>query len=203
MKLNAKVRKMSKRENIEEDLSLTQKVSILLIGANSFQPVRGKLWFQKELFLIAQNIKELAEEADFESDFIGPYSEIVDEELDQLKRQGIVSKQKVELTSDGRDVANRLRGQIPPKVLNLISDMKRFLNDLTREELLGFIYYSYPKMRIDSVEFAEIDKIRGQIAISLFRKNKVSLGKAALIAGMTQTDFIDALKEIGIKVFAE
>ena len=194
---------MSEKRRIEDDLSLTQKVSILLIGANSFQPVRGKLWFQKELFLIAQNIGELAEEADFESDFIGPYSEIADEELDQLKREGIVSKEKVELTPLGRDVANRLQGQIPPAMLKLISEMKRFLNNLTKEELLGFIYYSYPKMRIDSVEFAEIDKNRIQIAISLFGKSKVSLGKAALIAGLSQADFIDKLKATGIKVFAE
>lgn len=194
---------MSEKRRVEDDLSLVQKVSILLIGANSFQPVRGKLWYQKELFLIAQNIRKLAEEADFESDFIGPYSEIADEELDQLKREGIVSKEKVELTPLGRDVANRLQGQTPPQILELISEMKRFLNNLTKEELLGFIYYSYPKMRIESVEFAEIDKNRVQIAISLFGKRKVSLGKAAQIAGMSQADFISELKAIGIRVFAE
>jgi len=194
---------MGERRRIEDDLSITQIISILLIGANSFQPVRGKIWFQKELFLITQNIRELAEEADFESDFIGPYSEIADEELEQLRREGIVSKERVELTPNGRDVANRLEGQVPPAILRLISEMKRFLNDVTKEELLGFIYYSYPKMRIDSVEFAEIDKNRVQIAISLFRKRKVSLGKAALIAGMCQADFISELKANGIKVFAE
>jgi predicted HTH domain antitoxin/uncharacterized protein YwgA len=194
---------MSEKRRIEDDLSIIQKVSILLIGANSFQRVRGKLWFQKELFLIAQNSGELAEEADFESDFIGPYSEIADEELEQLRREGIVSKEKVELTPLGRDVANRLRGHISPAILELISEMKRFLNNLTKEELLGFIYYSYPKMRIDSVEFAEIDKNREQIATSLFGKGKVSLGKAALIAGMSQADLINALKATGIKVFAE
>ncbi|MCJ7430139.1 UPF0175 family protein [Candidatus Bathyarchaeota archaeon] len=194
---------MNEKRRIEDDLSITQKVSILLIGANSFQPIRGKLWFQKELFLIARNIGELAEEADFESDFIGPYSEIADEELDQLKREGIVSKEKVELTPLGRDVANRLRVQSPPAILKLVSEMKRFLNNLTKEELLGFIYYSYPEMRVDSVEFAEIDKNRVQIAISLFGKRKVSLGKAALIAGMSQDDFISELKATGVRVFAE
>ena len=194
---------MSEKRPIEDDLSITQKVSVLLLGANSFQPVRGKLWFQKELFLIAQNIRELADEADFESDFIGPYSEIADEELDQLKREGIVIKEKVELTPLGRDVANRLREQTPTQILDLISEMKRFLNNLTKEELLGFIYYSYPKMRIESVELADIDKNRVQIAISLFEKRKVSLGKAAEVAGMSQTDFINKLKAKGIRVFAE
>jgi predicted HTH domain antitoxin/uncharacterized protein YwgA len=194
---------MGEGRRIEDDLSMAQMVSILLIGANSFQPVKGKLWFQKELFLVAQNIKELAEEADFESDFIGPYSEIADEELEQLRREGIVFKEKIELTPNGRNVANRLQEQVPPAILKLVSEMKRFLNDLTKEELLGFIYYSYPKMRIDSVEFAEIDKNRVQIALVLFRKQKVSLGKAALIAGICQADFISELKANDIKIFAE
>jgi len=194
---------MKENRRIEEDLSLTQKISILLIGANSFQPLRGELWFQKELFLIAQNVKELEEEADFESDFIGPYSEIADEELEQLRREGIVKKEKIELTPYGREAAKYLQRESPPGILELISEMKSFLNNLTREELLGFIYYSFPEMRIESVEFAEIERIRKQIAISLFKKGKVSLGKAASIAGLSQDEMIKELKGTGIRVFSE
>jgi predicted HTH domain antitoxin len=194
---------MKESRHIEDDLSLTQRISILLIGANSFQPVKGKLWFQKELFLIAQNVKNLEEEADFESDFIGPYSEIADEELDQLRREGIVEKEKVELTPYGREVAKHLQQESPLNILKLISEMKSFLNNLTKEELLGFIYYSFPEMREESVEFAEIERVRKQIAISLFKKGKVSLGKAASIAGLSQDELIRELRVTGIRVFSE
>jgi predicted HTH domain antitoxin len=194
---------MKESRHIEDDLSLTQRISILLIGANSFQPVKGKLWFQKELFLIAQNVKNLEEEADFEGDFIGPYSEIADEELDQLRREGIVEKEKVELTPYGREVAKHLQQESPLNILKLISEMKSFLNNLTKEELLGFIYYSFPEMREESVEFAEIERVRKQIAISLFKKGKVSLGKAASIAGLSQDELIGELRVTGIRVFSE
>lgn len=186
-----------------EDLSLTQKVSILLLGANNFQPVKGKKWFQKELFLISQNIEELKEEADFESDFIGPYSEMADEELDQLRREGIINKGIIKLTSYGQDIHQKLQHEFSPIIMQIISDMKNFLNDLTEDELLGFIYYSYPQMKIDSIEFTRIEKIRKPIAISLFRKGKVSLGVAAIIAGLSREELIQELGMMGVRVFAE
>jgi len=65
-----------RNEHVEEYLSDIQKISILLFSTNNFEPIRGKLWFQKELFLVAENIPRLQEETDFEEDLLGPYSEI-------------------------------------------------------------------------------------------------------------------------------
>ncbi len=59
-------------DEIQEYLSDTQKLSILLLGSNLFEPLRGKLWYQKELFLIAKIIPQLEEEIDFEEDFLDP-----------------------------------------------------------------------------------------------------------------------------------
>ncbi len=185
-----------------DDLSLIQKVSILLMGSNCSEPLRGKLWFQKELFLIAENIPELEEETDFEADFIGPYSEVADEELDHLRIEGIVDKTKEKLTPLGEKIKSQLDETFSADIKDFINDIKKFLNDLTRDELLGFVYYTYPKMRVESVEFERISKIRKEISICLFRKNKVSLGKAAQIAGATQEDFIHLLQINGIKVYS-
>jgi predicted HTH domain antitoxin len=80
--------------------------------------------------------------------------------------------------------------------------MKLFLNNLTKDELLGFIYYTYPKMRLESVESERIAGIRKDIAISLFKKGKVSLGKAAIIAGITQEELIEMFHAIGVKVYS-
>jgi predicted HTH domain antitoxin len=193
---------MNDRNHLEDDLSLTQKITILLLGANCSEPVRGKLWFQKELFLIAQNVPELEEETEFESDFIGPYSEIADEELDHLRIEGIVEKEKEKLTSIGEEIKKRIEKQFPSEIGQFVSEMKSFLNDLTKDELLGFIYYTYPRMRVESVEFERISGIRKDIAISLFKKGKVSLGKAAVIAGVTQEELIKLLHVIGVKVYS-
>jgi predicted HTH domain antitoxin len=193
---------MNEINHIEDDLSLIQKIAVLLLGAEKSRPIKGKLWFQKELFLIAQNIPELEEEAEFEADFIGPYSEIADEELDHLRIEGIVAKEKEKLTPMGEVVKTRLERKFSSDTKQFISEMKLFLNDLTKDELLGFIYYTYPKMRVESLEFERISKIRKDIAISLFKKGKISLGKAAIIAGVAQEELIGLLHEIGIKVYS-
>jgi uncharacterized protein YwgA len=193
---------MNEENHLEDDLSLTQKITVLLLGADKSRPVKGKLWFQKELFLIAQNIPELEEETEFEPDFIGPYSEIADEELDHLRIEGVVAKEKEKLTPMGEVIKTRLEKQFPSDIKQFISEMKLFLNDLTKDELLGFIYYTYPRMRVESLEFERIAGIRKDIAISLFRKGKISLGKAAIIAGISQEDLIEMLHLIGVKVYS-
>jgi predicted HTH domain antitoxin len=186
----------------EDDLSLTQKITILLLGENCSEPIKGKLWFQKELFLIAQNLPELEEETEFEPDFIGPFSEIADEELDHLRTEGLVEKTKEKLTPLGEQIKKQLFDRFPSEVKEFVGEIKLFLNDLSRDELLGFIYYTYPKMRVESVEFERISKIRKEIAVCLFKKSKVSIGKAAAIAGVNQEDFIEVLHQKGVKVYS-
>lgn len=187
----------------DEYLSVTQKIAILLLGANLFEPIRGKLWFQKELFLVAINIPHLEEETDFEEDLLGPYSETADDELEQLQIEGIVDKRKLRLTPFGRKLAKLLELKASKNLLQLVSDIKSILNNLTKDELLGFIYFSYPEMRTESVEFERIKENRRPIAISLYEKGKVSLGKAAEIAGLSQEEFIETLREKGIPVFSK
>jgi len=187
---------------LEADLSLTQKVAILLLGANCSEPLKGKLWYQKEIFLIAQNIPELKEETEFEPDFIGPYSEIAEEELEHLRYEGIVTKEKEKLTATGENVKNKIEKQFPDDTKLFVAEIKAFLNDLTKDEMLGFIYYTYPTMRLESIEFQRISTIRKPIAISLFKKGKISLGKAADIAGLSQEELIETLRANGIKVYS-
>ncbi len=188
---------------IEKRLTLTQKLTILLYSANDCDPVKGKLWYQKELYLISRVIPDLAEEAEFESDFMGPYSELADEQTDRLKREMVIDPEQKQLTKRGQKIAEKIEAQFSPDIIKFIAEIKGFLNDLSKDELLGFIYYVYPDMRVDSLEFKRISTKREEIAVSLFRKNKISLGRASLISGLPQEDVIDLLQSKGISVFAE
>ncbi|MCW4016715.1 MAG: UPF0175 family protein [Candidatus Bathyarchaeota archaeon] len=166
------------------------------------EPIKGKLWYQKELFLISKILPDLAEEAEFESDFMGPYSELADEQTDRLRIEKIVDPKQKQLTKYGKKIAKKLEIEFTSK-MNSISEMKLFLNDLTKDELLGFIYYSYPDMRDDSLEFKRIETKRQEVAVNLFKKKKISLGKAAEISGLYQEDVIALLQSKGVSVFAE
>lgn len=193
-----------RENNIENYLTLTQKYSILLLSANDNQPIKGELWFQKELFLVAENIPKLEDETEFEEYLLGPYSENADAELEQLRTEGIIERNgKIKLTPLGKEVAKKLEVRASTETKAIVSDMKSFLNDLSEDELLGFIYFSYPEMTIESEKFEEIKAKRGEIAVSLYRKKKVSLGKAACIAGLSEEDFIEKAKANNVAVFSE
>ena len=194
---------MDIKKRILENLTETQKYTLLLLSANNYEPVRGKLWFQKELFLLAKNSDELAEQADFEADFMGPYSESADEELEQLEFAKVVEKDgnKLKLTGLGRDIAEILEKNTSDEEKEMIEDFKSELNDLTEDELLGFIYFTFPEMTIESVKFEKIKPKRMNIALSLYAKSKISLGKALEIAGMNIDTFIKEAKLKGIQIY--
>lgn len=194
---------MDIKKRILENLTETQKYTLLLLSANNYQPVKGKLWFQKELFLLAKNSDELAEQTDFEADFMGPYSESADEELEQLEYAKVVENEgnKLKLTGLGRDIAEILGKNTSDEEKEMIEDFKSELNDLTEDELLGFIYYTYPEMTRESVKFEKIKPKRKNIALSLYAKSKISLGKALEIAGMNIDTFIKEAKLKGIQIY--
>ncbi len=194
---------MDIKKRILENLTETQKYTLLLLSANNYEPVRGKLWFQKELFLLAKNSDELAEQTDFEADFMGPYSESANEELEQLEFAKVVEKEgnKLKLTGLGRDIAEILENNTSDEEKEMIEDFKSELNDLTEDELLGFIYFTFPEMTRESVKFEKIKPKRMNIALSLYAKSKISLGKALEIAGMNIDTFIKEAKLKGIQIY--
>jgi predicted HTH domain antitoxin len=194
---------MDIKKRILENLTETQKYTLLLLSANNYEPVKGKLWFQKELFLLAKNSDELAEQTDFEADFMGPYSESADEELEQLEFAKVVENEgnKLKLTGLGRDIAEILGKNTSDEEKEMIEDFKSELNDLTEDELLGFIYFTYPDMTTESIKIEKIKPKRKNIALSLFAKSKISLGKALEIAGMNIDTFIKEAKLKGIQIY--
>jgi predicted HTH domain antitoxin len=58
-------------------------------------------------------------------------------------------------------------------------------------------------MRKESIKFENIKQKRNTIALNLYRKGKISVGKAAEIAGMTIETFIRFLKQRNIEVHQE
>jgi predicted HTH domain antitoxin len=191
-------------EGIENKLTLTQKYILLLLEANNSEPITGKVWFQKELFLVAQNIPRLESEADFEGSLMGPYSENANAELDQLRIEGLVHLNgKICLTIEGKNAAQRVKVKASQQTKEILEEMKSFINDLSEDEMLAFVYASYPTMTEESILWDEIKQKRIQLAISLYAKNKLSLGKAAFVAGISQEDFLEKAKALGIRVFSE
>ena len=189
---------MVKIDEIIEDLSELQKYILLLLFANNKESIKGstkfqmELLFQKELFLLAKNIDELADEAAFGSDFYGPYSENAQEELEELSRDDLIIKEKnkISLSNSGFQIALKLERKIPKDRLEMISDFKSLLNDMTDDEILTFVYFTFPDFTDESLVLEKVKKNRKQVALKLYRKEKVSIQRAAEIAEEPLEKFI-------------
>jgi predicted HTH domain antitoxin len=182
------------------DFSPVQAFLILLLGSRNGEPVRGKTWLQKEMFLIAKNTG-LKEEVYFEPHFYGPYSETIDTELENLQILELVAENgEIRLTGKGKEVYANLLKIASTEKLELIKEVKEELNDLNEDELLAYIYFSFPETTKEAVRFENIERKRAQLAISLYEKEKVSLGKASEIAGMDIKAFMDEIRRKGLKV---
>lgn len=184
------------------DRDIVQKYILLLLNSENCETIEGKTKLMKELFFISQNIPALEEEADFEADNYGPSSDVVMgdlEKLDMLHLIGI-QNEKYSLTEKGKKIAQKILSTVDKKELEIIADMKQLFKDLTYDEALGLVYFSYPEMTEKSLVRKEIENKREKIAVGLLKKGKVSVARAAEIAGMSMSSFYNKIKKEGMKI---
>jgi len=199
MNKNSDISNKIKKE-IEEDI--INKYSLLLLSGLQNSPIRGKTKLMKEFFLIAKNIPDLEYNADFEEYSYGPYSEYVDNSLDDLEVLGLIVKTGTtySLSDLGKVIVEDIKKDISEEEIALVEDMKNLLEGLTTNEALALVYFTYPEETIESIVVHDIKNKRVGIAVSLLLKGKVSISKGAEIAGLPYIEFYQLLKDRGIKV---
>ena len=186
------------------ELEAAERYLLLLLyapGPRGIQgePIRGDLWLQKELFLVSRNVEPLLEE--FEAYRLGPFSESVEEYKSQLEISGYVelTPSGITLTTKGKPIAQGVWESADDDDRRLVQEAKSLLNDLSRDELLALIYSTFEELTVNSDIKEEIAHKRVEAALSLFRKQKVTLERAAKIAQMPLPRFMNLLKRKGIR----
>jgi uncharacterized protein YwgA len=183
---------MAKDEAI--DLEDEEKLLLYVIGALDYTPLRSKIKLQKIIFLVSNVFRGFQQLLHYEPHYLGPYSETLENTLNSLIRLGYIEAKdsNFSLTKKGVDIFKALTPK--PELVEVIEDFKGFLNDLSDNEILAFIYASYPEYISESVKWDKLKPRRVNCAISLLRNGKVSFGKAAEIAGLNQIEFDRILK---------
>src|SRR3989442_11215086 len=106
--------------NLTGSLDILQRFILAVIGAQNEAPIREKLWLQKEIFLIANANKRLAEASGFSAYLQGPFSEAVEAALADLKSLGLVGYDNfgghIHLTSAGSSAHEDLLREMPKEV---------------------------------------------------------------------------------------
>lgn len=161
------------------------------------EPVRGETWLQKEMYALSRVFPDLEEDANFEDYQYGSYSESVDEVKDQYENSKYLdrgSKGEIQLSAKGRALAVEVWSAASEEERQAVREIKEVFNDMSLDELLLFMYQTYP-------ETAESSSVRDRVlcnklrlAMSLYRKGKVSYQKAAELAGMRLDDFMQRVK---------
>lgn len=183
-------------DEIVEDLSDLSVAIVHLLYAGGITAIRGDVRFQKEMFLIADYIERVREEAQFIPHIFGPYSESVEIALEDLISLGLVRKSgnAYILTLEGVQVWEKIKSAFSDDESGAIEDYKAFFNDMSSDEILLFVYVTYPEYTQESVRYRDILLKRVPLSVSLYRKDKVSLEKGAYLAGMNIEVFLDRLK---------
>lgn len=183
-------------DEITESLSDLDLAILHLLHAGGNSAVRGDVIFQKELFLIGNCIERIGDEADFVPHLFGPYSESAEVALDGLVSLGLVRRSEggYTLTPEGMSAWEKVCSAFPPEESEAIDDFKEFLNDLSVDEVLLFVYVTYPEYARESARRRKILQRRATLSASLYRKGKVSLEKAAFLAGMNIESYLDYLR---------
>ena len=182
-----------------ERINETRRFILLLLGAKNSEPVPGRLHLQKEMYMLRNLFPDLAGETGYGSYFVEKYSEVVANELEELKLSGLVgsASDSLALTEDGSAVLEELKPASSEWEIRKVEEFKHLLNDMTRDELLAFVHFSdLPPdvLEEESAEYRDLVKKRKRLAISMYKKDKISAQKAAEISGESFEDFFDELK---------
>lgn len=187
---------MSFEEKVLRTLTDIQSIIILLAKAEN-TPIKGRTWLQKEMFLLADRVEKIRDDASYEPDLMGPYSDVIEEELIQLENLGIVSidDNKISITPSGKQIAKILEKKESADVLQYIKDYKEFLNDLSQDELLCFVYSSRPDMTEESVKREKLKPKMEKVLLNLVVKEKISKSRAAELLNKDLEYVINKLKD--------
>ena len=182
------------------DADVVQRYLVLLADAGGGEPVRGHTKLQKMMFLASKADDELDREGCFEPDNYGPYSEVVDGELEHLASIGVlrIGGGSIATTRAGRHIAKRMSKEVGANTPLMLANLKELLNDLPTREVLAYIYAAYPETTSESAEYQRIKPQMERIMVSLIRKEKITSGHAAELLGKPRHYVIGLMKEAGI-----
>ena len=187
---------MGIKEKILEDGDELHKFIILLANANG-ESIKGRTKLQKMMYLLSDKIEEIKEQSSYDADNYGPYSEVVDEEEQYLEQIGVLTSShgEIALTKTGKEIAQELSKHEDEKILKVLNEYKKFLNDMTGNELLAYIYSAYPDMTEESVKYENLKPNIEKHILSLIRKQKISSQRAAELLDRSQDYIIKKMKD--------
>ncbi len=175
-----------------------------ILNASNQKVIKQKILFQKISFLSLRIFKHLFELADFKAHILGPYSPSLSKTTEQLINLGDVQineKKEFALTSKGKEILEDFHKTLKTKeekdqnkeFRNVIENIKDYFNDFTTDEMLAFIYKSFPDYVEYSIRAEQLDYKK--IFLDLYEKGKLGISKIAELIGCSYDEAYDLIKK--------
>ena len=185
--------------NRRNAMESSERLILYCLGAQE-KPVRTKLELQKILFLSSVSLPDIFGGIyTFQKHKMGPYSEKVDEDVEEIRFSGYLTGPGFDLSPVGEEIYRGIERGVKEPLKSAILSNKEFVLGLSENELLTYIYTLFPEYQRNSEKWDELKSHRLEYAISMFRKGKITASLAAQVAGMNYYDFEDYLRKIGIR----
>lgn len=185
----------------ESFLDLVEWVVLQTLDVCGGQPIRGKVLFQKIVFLGLQDYPKLLERMNFQKHILGPYSFAMDTAERELEVRTLLDKSKNEfsISSEGHDVVEQYAQKFcenPAYVREFreaLAGIKADFGEFRRDEILAFVYKKFPRYTENSVEAENLDY--EAIFVRMYREGKVGVKLVTELLGTGIEDVYDLIKK--------
>jgi hypothetical protein len=159
----------------EEDTFRKKLIALLLSGAE--KPIRSKVNFQKELFLLIRSMPQFESLFDFMPHRLGPYSNSADQVIESNPELFVADNKGIYLSDEGQRFRSSVQKEMRPENLEQLNKSIEFIRSvydhLTDDEFMFLIYMTYDYTE-KSDRFDALLKRRKQLADSLLRKKIIT-----------------------------
>jgi len=176
---------------------------LLLFYLSPMKRFKSELYVQKALFMASHHIERLKASVEYKPYKLGPYSEQIKDNLENLEDAGYIKREQnyITITAEGeRKIRERLK-LFKQEEVKILEEISEFIDSLDEDELLLFTYLIYGYYEKSDIIYRLLEK-REEIATKMLNKGVISTSLAARLAGKSLPDFIKFLKKKGIKPYS-
>ncbi len=181
--------------NSIKDLGSYDKLILYTLGQTK-EGVKTDTHLHKLIFLTSNALGIDPKNLGFYPHNYGPYSISIKETEDSLLEDGFLIHNEDGLKVNS-EIKNKIDDIAPKSEFDkyIIKEIANFSNGITREEILLLTYVRYPEYTVESKILKEVLENRIEVALELYKKNKITKTVGAELANISIFEFIDRIND--------
>ncbi len=129
---------------------------------------------------------------DFSNYNLGAVSYELRETVDELEEYDLITEDhgKYQLTSEGEKAEKEMLANLSKQEIKMLEFSKKLLNDMSDDELLFFMYMTFPQTQEHSTQITRLLRKKEELVTSLYNKGKITTATASKWMEISESDFL-------------